>query len=121
MMMNSKSASWLVAVAVIVAGCASSFPVPSARVVSSNAAIRSAREVGAEHLPAAALHLRLAQEQYASAQRLIAKGENERADWKLQRAQADAELALALSRENVAQAEAIAMLGRVTALQTSAR
>jgi hypothetical protein len=43
--------------------------------------------------------VKLADEQIADARKLIAKGDNERATYVLVRARADAELALALARE----------------------
>jgi hypothetical protein len=83
----------------VLAGCASSSP-PTARMASAEAATRAAQEVGAEKDPRAELHLRLAQEELDRAHKLVRDGENERADFVLQRASADAELALALARES---------------------
>ncbi len=56
--------------------------------------------------PEATLHLKRAKEQLAQAKGLIKKGDNEEADWLLQQASVDAELALALGREEAARAEA---------------
>ena len=67
--------------------------------VSSEGAIRAAREVGADSVPQAALHLKLSEEQVTKAKAMIASGDNEHADSSLQRAQADAELAISRSRE----------------------
>jgi hypothetical protein len=61
--------------------------------------MRAARELGAQAVPRAQLHLRLAQEQVTQARKLANDGENERAASLLDRARADAELALSLSRE----------------------
>jgi len=88
------------------AGCAASAPPPTARVASTEAAIRGAREVGAESVPRASLYVKLSQEQVTKARSAMANDDNIGADLLLQRAQADAELALALTRENTAQAEA---------------
>jgi Domain of unknown function (DUF4398) len=79
-----------------IAGCAGS-PVPNARVASSEAAIRAAQETGSMNVPEAALHLKLAEEQLASAKALIRDNDNKRAEYVLMRTQADAELAIALS------------------------
>jgi hypothetical protein len=98
-------------------GCAS-VPVPQDRLTSSEASIRAATEVGAEQEPRAALHLKLAQEQLAQAKELIAKGEHERADIILQKALADSELALGLTKETVAQAEAVAIGKQVKTLRS---
>ena len=65
----------------------------------AESATRSAREVGADSQPAAKLQAKLADEQITKAKTLIANGDNERATYVLLRARADAELALALARE----------------------
>jgi hypothetical protein len=96
--------------------CASA-PEPKERVASSRAAMRSAEEMGARHVPAAALHLQLANEQADFAKALIQKGDNERAGWVLMRAEADAELALALARESSLRAEAHQAMDKVRALK----
>jgi hypothetical protein len=69
----------------------------------AQAAERSARELGAERVPAAQLSLKLAQEQIATAKKAMADDENKRAESLLIRAKADAELALAQARETSAQ------------------
>ncbi len=81
-------------------------PKPEARLESSQAAIRGAEEVGAKDSPQAALHLQLAEEQRAKAVELIKQDENGRAERLLMRAEADAELAVALAREATAKADA---------------
>lgn len=85
--------------------CGASFPVPTQRMADAESAERSAREMGAADQPGAQLHLKLAQEQIADAKASVAEGENEKADMMLVRAKADAELALALSRELAAKVE----------------
>ncbi len=86
-------------------GCGSA-PPPTARLASSEAAIRAAREVGAQSDPKAALHLKLAEEQRQKAEALVKDGKNEEAEGLLMRAEADAELALALARSAAMKAEA---------------
>jgi hypothetical protein len=81
-----------------IVGCASG-PVPTQKIVDAGAAIRAAREVGAQDLPAAALHLKLAQDQLEAANKLVKDGENIRAALVLARSEVDAELAVALARE----------------------
>ncbi|WP_437603710.1 DUF4398 domain-containing protein [Sorangium sp. So ce590] len=98
------------------AGCAARTPPFSERVVASEAMIRAAEEVGAEEVPPADIHLCLAREQVERARRLSAEGVRDRARRMLLRAQADAELALALTREARAQAlarEAVAEVGSI--------
>lgn len=94
------------------AGCAA-VPAPQGRVASSEAAIRGAREVGAESVPEASLHLRLSEEQLAKAKAAMAEGDNATADLLLQRSRADAELALGLTREVTAVAEANRLIAQV--------
>jgi hypothetical protein len=93
------------AVAVMAAGCAASFPPPTQRLADAESAERSAREVGADQNPAAKLQVKLADEQIAQAKVLVSAGDNRRADFVLMRARADAELALALAREQSANVE----------------
>lgn len=81
------------------------FPKPEARISSSEAAIRGAKEAGAPSVPAATLHLKLAEEEHDKAMALIKDGDNEKADFMLMRSEADAELANALAREATAKAE----------------
>jgi hypothetical protein len=94
------------AVATMGVGCAGSFPPPTQRMADAESAERSAREVGADAQPAARLQVKLADEQIAQAKILVTRGENQRADFVLMRARADAELALALAREQSALVEA---------------
>ena len=96
----------MLAVLAAVAGCGATTPPPTARVASTEAAIRGAREVGAQSVPIASLHLKLSEEQATKAKAAIAADDNAGADLMLQRAQADAELALALTRENTAVTQA---------------
>jgi len=90
-------------------------PAPHEREASSQAAIRTATEMDAQQVPQAALHLKLAQEQFDKGKALMADGDNSRASYVLMRAQADAELALALARENKTRAEAQALIDRLRA------
>jgi uncharacterized protein DUF4398 len=93
------------------------YPPPNDRMMASVAAARSAREVGAQSSPQAALHLKLADEEIAKAKALIADGDNERAEYTLIRAKADAELALSLAKENTAKVEAQQAADQIKALQ----
>jgi hypothetical protein len=81
-------------------------PKPEARIASSEGAIRGAREAGADNVPQATLYLKLAEEQRAKALDLVKDGDNHRAAQMLARSEADAELAIALSRSNAAQTDA---------------
>ena len=104
---------WGIAVLGLVA--CGSVPPPHEREASSQAAIRTAREMDAEQVPQAALHLKLAQEQFDKGKALMKDGDNGRASYVLMRAQADAELALALASENRTRMEAQVLVDRLRA------
>ncbi|MEY4581538.1 MAG: hypothetical protein RL701_6241 [Pseudomonadota bacterium] len=98
---------------VFASGCASS-PQPTERLVSAQAAMRAAQEVGANGNPQAKLHAQLAREELERAKKLIEDGDNERAERLLLRATADAELAVAVTREGTSKNEATAAEGTAT-------
>ena len=100
------------------AGCGSSLPPPSDRLATAEAASRSARELGADREPKAALHLKLAQEQIDQAKKLMSDGDNRRADLVLQRASSDAELSVMLAKENNASGEAQKAKEKVNAMKS---
>jgi len=79
------------------------------------AAARAARTAGAANVPRAALQLKLAEEQLAQAREMMQNGANERADFMSLRSYNDAELALAIAREN----DALARAARAQALVTT--
>ncbi len=93
------------------------YPPPNDKLMASVAAARSAREMGAQSSPQAALHLKLADEEITKAKALMADGDNKRAAYTLIRAKADAELALALAKENTAKMEAQEAEEQIKALQ----
>lgn len=104
---------------VFAAGCGSSLPPPSDRLATAEAASRSARELGADREPKAALHLKLAQEQIEQAKKLMTDGDNKRADLVLQRASSDAELSVMLAKENNASSEAQKAKEKVNAMKNA--
>ena len=87
-------------------GCAATYAVPSQHLADTQSAERSATELGAANQPKARLYLQLAHEQLVAANAAIQSGDNERADGLLSRAKSDAELAIALTREESALGEA---------------
>jgi uncharacterized protein YqfA (UPF0365 family) len=92
---------------------------PSERLVNAEAAIRGAIEIDANASPPrAALHLQLAQEQVDKAKRYIADGQNQRAELALRQAQADAELAIALARNEEMKQRADAARAKVDRLRS---
>ncbi len=113
-MNTSTVPAWLLLFAVTTSGCATA----PLHTESSTAAIRSAEELGATNVPRAALHLQFAKEEMAAASELNAKGNAEMANSWLLRAEADAELAVALSRADAEKTEAQAAVERVRKLQS---
>jgi len=113
-----KLIGWIGAASIALVACASS-PVPADRLAKSTAAIRGAHEVGAERVPNAALHLKVANEELTLAKRLIADGDNRRAEYVLLRAQVDADAALQLAREDQARTDAQRTLDEVQRVKTS--
>jgi hypothetical protein len=96
---------WVGAVGLCALAACASQPDPTEHLAASMAAVRGAETAGAEQVPQAALHLKLAQEQIVHAKQLMDNGENGRADAMTIRAYNDAELALALTREAQARRE----------------
>jgi len=108
--MNSR-ATWAI--------IAASYTVPSQHVTGAQTSIAAARGGGAPADPQAALHLKLAEEQFSSAQRLIRRGDQanaRQADMLLLRAQADAQLAQSMAQETAAKAQAEQTLEQIHAL-----
>lgn len=79
--------------------CGGGYPEPRDQLTASEAAVRAAEVAGAQNTPQAALHLKRAREQIDAGKSLMQEGENERADWMLRRARADADLAMSLATE----------------------
>ncbi|WP_394822617.1 DUF4398 domain-containing protein [Pendulispora albinea] len=100
----------------LMVGCGS-YPAPNDKLVNSQASLRAAQEVGAQTDSQGALHMRLAQEQIEKAKQLMADGDNKRAEFLLLRAEADAELAVALARQQSARNEAQQALEQLKALK----
>lgn len=103
-----------VLLAAVIAGCGSA---PVLNKEASTSAIRAAEEVGASNVPSASLFLQLAKEELENAKGLAANGDKEQAESMLLRAQADGELAVALSRGDADKKEAIQAIERVRQLR----
>jgi hypothetical protein len=99
-------------------GCGGSFPPPTQGLADAQSAERSATELGAASQPKAQLHLQLAHEQIGQATVAMKDGENERADSLLRRARSDAELAIALTRDQTAKTDATKATVQSNAQQT---
>lgn len=107
----------LIALAATSALACSSYPAPTQRMATASLATRSAEAVGANSDPRARQHLKLAKAQIEEARREMNSGDNKRAEFLLVRAKADADLALAQTRESALQSEARAASDRVAALR----
>jgi flagellar capping protein FliD len=83
--------------ALFVVGCGGS-AVPLDKLTDAKATVRAAQEAGAETTPQAALHLKMANDELASAQKAMDDKDNDRARLLLNQAQSDADLSLALAR-----------------------
>ena len=108
--------------AAVIAGCGSAPPVnkeasSSAIRAAEDELKRAAEEGGASGVPGASLYLQLAKEEMENARLLAAKGDKEQAESMLLRAQADGELAVALSRGEADKTEATQAIERVRALR----
>jgi hypothetical protein len=103
---------------VVGAGCAGH---PALHTESSTSAIRAAEEVGASEVPRASFHLQLAKEELDLARSLSDRGKTDEAASQLLRAEADAELAVLLSREQSEKSEAVQAMDRVRQLQNDNR
>lgn len=100
----------------LVAACGGS-SLPPAKVADTQSSISAATAVGAEQNPQAALHLKMARDQLSQAQALINDGNNSEARLVLERANADAEVALMITREAQASANARKAQAEVQELQ----
>ena len=94
----------LVGVVLVTTACGGA-AVPQESLTAAKAAVAGAEVGGAASEPKAALHLKLAKEQVAKAESLIADGDNEEAARVIDRAQADADLALSLAKEATSEKE----------------
>ncbi len=97
-----------------ISGCGST---PAVNNEASTSAIRAAEEVGAAGVPSASLYLQLAKEELVKAKALAASGDKEESESMLLRAQADGELAVALSRGDADKKEATDAIERVRQLR----
>lgn len=91
--------------------------IPAGKLSNSQASLRAAEEVGADRYPKSALHLKMARDQMKQADVLIRADEGEAAGRALDRARADAELAVTLARAEQAQERARAAQARVDQLR----
>jgi hypothetical protein len=101
-----QTACWSAATVACLA-CGASYPEPRAQLMATESALAAAEGGGAQGGSQSGLYLKWARDQLAAARQLISDGENERAEWVLKRAEADAQLALALANEATQRQRAI--------------
>lgn len=104
-------------VLVLVPACASTV-LPQQQLMDTQGAITSAEELKGDENPDAKLHLQFAREQLTAAKELMANGDDEEAERMLDRATADAELALTLARTEQLRAESRDARSDVNELRT---
>ena len=100
---------------IIIAGCGTSPVVVNKE--ASVSSIRAAEEVGAAEISNASLYLQLAKEELQKAIVFEANGNKAQSESMLARAQADAELAVAISHSEVDKTESAKALERVKLLR----
>jgi hypothetical protein len=94
-------------------------PPPTDQLVAAQTSIRVADELGGNSDPQAALYLKLARDQLEKAKALMDDDENKAALRFLQRAEADAELALSLAKKRKTLAEAEQAIKELERLKAS--
>lgn len=107
--------------ALLVVGCGGASDTVEAQTAANataetTAAIAAAETAAPKDHPQASLHIKLARDQLQQAKRLMQEDEEEKAGLLLQRATADAELALMLARESDAKEKAARARAQVEAL-----
>jgi len=100
-------------------GCGGS-SLPPARVAETQSSISAAEAVGADQNPQAALHLKMARDQLKQAQSLLNDGNDDEARLVSERASADAEVSLMITREAQASANVKKAQSDVESLQSKA-
>jgi hypothetical protein len=106
----------VLAVAASVAACGSTV-LSEPKLTSAKTAVSAAEAVGAVDEPQAALHLKMAQDAIAEAEKHIAEGRDEQAIPLLERALADAQLAREMTAEADGRRSADAAVARLETLQ----
>jgi hypothetical protein len=106
--------------AVFVAAACGGAALPVDKLTEAKSTVRAAQEAGAQGTPQAQLHLKMANDQLASAQKAIDDNDGDRARLLLNQAQADADLALTLARGSAEQQAAQVAQAKVVDLSKQA-
>lgn len=111
----TTGSSTLLALTVLMSGCAST-PEPHTALAEAQSEVSVAEATGAQEVPEASLHLKMAKDAIAEAERLMQENKNDEATAALNRAQLDAELAASLAQEEEMRTKAQEQLDRVKSL-----
>lgn len=98
--------------------CAGVPPLPAERLVQAESEVRAAQEIGADRVPQAKVHLQEARDAITAAKE-VNKEDQDAAARKLEIARAQAELANALAREQLARTEAEQANAKLDALRNT--
>jgi len=105
------------ALLVLLSTACASQQLPQQQLVDTNAAIDSAQEIDKGETPSVELHIKFARDQLTLAKKFIKDGDDEKAARMLDRAQADAELALAQARTEQSRHDATQAWNEVAEIQ----
>ena len=97
-MTYSKIIVSLASITVLFAAACGGSALPLDKLTDAKSTVRAAQEAGAQSTPQAQLHLKMANDELASAQKAIDDNDGDRARLLLNQAQADADLSLTLAR-----------------------
>lgn len=106
--------------AMFIAACGSA-ALPIDKLSEAKSTVRAAQEANAQGTPQAQLHLKMANDELASAQKAIDDNDGDRARLLLNQAQADADLSLILARGSGDQRAAQAAQAKVVDLSKQAQ
>lgn len=93
-------------------------PVPQTQLTEAKVSTSAADAVGARTEPSASLHLKMAEDAIAAAEKFIADGKNAEALALLERATADAEVARTMAEAAVVEAKTIATTEKLETLRS---
>jgi len=119
--MKQVNIGMILIAACALAGCATASTLPAEKIAGPEGSAKAAAEIGANQVPEARLHLQLAEQQMDLARSLLKQGDKERAMRMLRRAEADADLAIALTKQRAAQVQALEAINQVQQLKQMAR